>query len=129
MLEIELQLPLDTKRVEWNKENPTFGEVKERLWSCGVARNWCVEVLRGNEFFSPDENHIFSAKQLTVRALPISGILKRPRVSHPKAKGCSFPWKLCERIGDNIRHDDALPSIFCWNKIKYMYTVVPVFHL
>jgi len=92
MLEIELQLPLDTKRVEWNKENPTFGEVKERLWSCGVARNWCVEVLRGNEFFSPDENHIISAKQLTVRALPISGTLKRPRVSHPKAKGCSFPW-------------------------------------
>jgi hypothetical protein len=73
MLELEVQLPCERKIIEWDKASPTFCEVKERLGNCGIAKNWCVEVLRGGEYVSPDDDtQLRDCKKLTVRAAPIS---------------------------------------------------------
>lgn len=73
MLELEVQLPRERKIIEWDKASPTFCEVKERLGNCGIAKNWCVEILRGGEYVSPDDNtQLRDCKKLTVRAAPIS---------------------------------------------------------
>jgi hypothetical protein len=83
MLVLEVQLPQQEgrKKIEWNKNgDPTFEEVKARLQQCGVPGNWCVEVLRGSKFFSPDlQTHIHGPK-ITVRAAPILG-----RKSYPSS--------------------------------------------
>ena len=76
MLVIELQLPQQERRkkIEWNKNgDPTFEELKHRLQQCGVPDDWCVEVLQGSNFVSPDlQTHIHGPK-ITVRASPILG--------------------------------------------------------
>lgn len=73
MLELEVQLPRERKLIELDKASPTFYEVKERLDNCGIAKNWCVEILRGGEYVSPDDDtQLKNCKKLTVRAAPIS---------------------------------------------------------
>jgi len=73
MLELEVQLPRERKIIEWDKTSPTFCEVKERLGNCGIAKNWCVEILRGGEYVSlDDDTQLQDCKKLTVRVAPIS---------------------------------------------------------
>ena len=73
MLELEVQLPGETKKIEWDKASPTFCEIKERLSNCGIAKNWCVEILRGDEYVSPDDDtQLKDCKKLRVRASPIT---------------------------------------------------------
>lgn len=77
MLWIEVQLPQQAarKKIEWNKHtDPTFQELKERLQQCGVPDDWCVEVLRGDDFLSPDVNSHITGPKITVRATPILGL-------------------------------------------------------
>lgn len=77
MLWIEVQLPQQAarKKIEWNKHtDPTFQELKERLQQCGVPDDWCVEVLRGDDFLSPDVNTHITGPKITVRATPILGL-------------------------------------------------------
>lgn len=73
MLELEVQLPREKKIIEWDKASPTFCEVKERLGNCGIAKNWCVEILQGGEYVSLDDDmQLQDCKKLMVRAAPIS---------------------------------------------------------
>ncbi|KAG0577260.1 hypothetical protein KC19_5G142900 [Ceratodon purpureus] len=84
MLVIEVQLPQQEgrKKIEWNKNgDPTFEELKGRIQQCGVPDDWCVEVLRGNSFVSPDlQTHIHGPK-ITVRASPVLDL--RVEEEHP----------------------------------------------
>lgn len=73
MLELEVQLPRERKIIEWDKASPTFCEVKERLGNCGIAKNWCIEILRDGEYVSPDDDtQLRDYKKLMMRAAPIS---------------------------------------------------------
>lgn len=76
MLVIEVQLPQQEgrKKIEWNKNgDPTFEELKGRLQQCGVPDDWCVEVLRGSSFVSPDLQSHIQGPKITVRASPVLG--------------------------------------------------------
>lgn len=79
MLVIEVQLPHqeEMKKIEWHKDAPTFHELKERVQNCGIPGDWCVEVMRGDNFFSPDDNTEINGARITVRASPIAGRLSR----------------------------------------------------
>lgn len=85
MLVIEVQLPQQEgrKKIEWNKNgDPTFAELKGRLQQCGVPDDWCVEVLRGSNFISPDlQTHIHGPK-ITVRASPVLGYTCHQLLNH-----------------------------------------------
>lgn len=73
MLELQVVLPREQKIIEWDKASPTFCEIKERLGNCGVAKGWCVEILREGEYVSPDDDmRLKDCKKLTVRASPIA---------------------------------------------------------
>lgn len=73
MLELQVVLPREQKIIEWDKASPTFCEIKERLGNCGVAKDWCVEILREGEYVSPDDDmRLKDCKKLTVRASPIA---------------------------------------------------------
>lgn len=73
MLELQVELPRERKIIEWDKASPTFCEIKERLGNCGVAKGWCVEILREGEYVSPDDDmRLKDCKKLTVRASPIA---------------------------------------------------------
>lgn len=77
MLVIEVQLPQqeERKKIEWNKNgDPTFAELKDRIQHCGVPDDWCVEVLRGTNFVSPDLNTHIQGPKITVRASPVLGL-------------------------------------------------------
>jgi hypothetical protein len=72
MLELEVHLPQETKKIEWDKESPTVSEVKERLKNCGIGKDWCVEILCGNEYILPDDNvQLKDIQKLTIRVTPI----------------------------------------------------------
>jgi len=76
MLVIEMQLPQQEgrKKIEWNKNGePTFAELKDRIQQCGVPDDWCVEVLRGSNFVSPDLHTHIQGPKITVRASPVLG--------------------------------------------------------
>jgi len=85
MLVIELQLPQHEgrKKIEWNKNgDPTFAELKDRIQQCGVPDDWCVEVLRGSNFVSPDLQTHIQGPKITVRASPILGHISSPSQIH-----------------------------------------------
>lgn len=91
MLEIEVELPHETKTIEWNKAHPTFHELKERLRQCGITagKNCCVEVDRAGEFLTLDDNDLVDGPLIRVRA---SRILcktpwKRLKLNQPPTKG------------------------------------------
>lgn len=81
--ELVVELPQGTKKIEWDKKSPAFKDVKEKLLSCGFAKDWCVEVFKNNEFVIPDDNTRFRNKmRLVLRASPISdGRLKEGTVA------------------------------------------------
>jgi hypothetical protein len=60
------------KKIEWNKETPRFYELKNRIQEFGVPHDWCVEVMRGSHFISPDENVEICGDRITMQAAPIS---------------------------------------------------------
>ena len=74
MTEIAVELPQGTAKIEWNTQNPTFGEVKEKLiQSSKIAKNWCVEVFCDNEFVIPDDfAHMGDVEKLRIRAAPMT---------------------------------------------------------
>lgn len=85
MLVIEVQLPQheERKKIEWNKNgDPTFAELKDRIQQCGVPDDWCVEVLRGSNFVSPDLQTHIQGPKITVRASPILGQISSPSKFH-----------------------------------------------
>lgn len=65
-------MPQETKKIEWDMESPTVSEVKERLKNCGIGKDWCVEILRGNEYILPDDNlQLKDIQKLIIRVTPI----------------------------------------------------------
>lgn len=75
MVVLDVQLPQqeEMKKIEWNKDVPLFHELRQRVRDCGVPREWCVEVMRGSQFLSPDDNAEIIGEQITLRASPITG--------------------------------------------------------
>jgi hypothetical protein len=92
MLEIEVELPHETKKIEWNKVHPTFHELKIRLQECGIAtdKNYCVEVERACEYITLDDDDLLDGPLIRVRAYQIlcKTSWKRPRPDQPPKKGC-----------------------------------------
>jgi len=78
MLVLEVQLPQQEamKKIEWDKEVPRFYELKNRIQEFGVPDDWCVEVMRENQFMSPDENVEICGDRITMRVAPILGRLE-----------------------------------------------------
>lgn len=68
MLVLEVQLPEQDgmKKIEWNKEAPRFYELKNRVREFGIPHAWCVEVMRGNNFVSPDDNAEIPGDRITL---------------------------------------------------------------
>lgn len=91
MLEIEVELPQETKTIEWNKAHPTFHELKERLHQYGIAtrKNYCVEVDRAGEFVTLDDDDLVDGPLIRVRASQIlcKTSWKRPKPNQPPMKG------------------------------------------
>lgn len=81
MLVLEVQLPQQEamKKIEWNKEAPRFHELRTRVREFGVPHDWCVEVMRGNHFISPDDNAEIAGERITMRAAPIAGTHSVPQ--------------------------------------------------
>lgn len=75
MTEIAVELPQGTAKIECNTQNPTFGEVKEKLIQASrIGKNWCVEVFLDNEFVIPDDLALMGdIEKLRIRAAPMIG--------------------------------------------------------
>lgn len=67
MFELETQLLQEKKLIELDKASPTFYKIKERLDNCGIAKNWCVEILHGGECVSlNDDTQLKNYKKVIV---------------------------------------------------------------
>ncbi|KAG0578254.1 hypothetical protein KC19_4G009500 [Ceratodon purpureus] len=90
MLAIEVELPHETKTIEWKKAHPTFHELKIRLQQCGIAtnKNCCIEVEKAQEFLTPDDDDLLDGPLIRVRAYQIicNTPWKRPRLDEPPKK-------------------------------------------
>jgi hypothetical protein len=92
MLELEVHLPQETKKIEWDVESPTVSEVKERLKNCGIGKDWCVEILCGNEYILPDDNvQLKDIQKLTIRVTPIIENVSAEQMiySHAGIRNCN----------------------------------------
>lgn len=82
MTELAVELPHGQAKIEWNKLNPTFREVKEKLQNSGISKDWCIEVLRNEEFITPDDNwRMKNMKKISLRVAPINDRRIRERTS------------------------------------------------
>jgi hypothetical protein len=108
MLELEVHLPQETKKIEWDMESPTVSELKERLKICGIGKDWYVEILRGNEYILPDDNvQLKDIQKLTIRVTPITENVSAQQMigSHAGIGNCNtslFPSCLqeCSLLGN-----------------------------
>jgi hypothetical protein len=73
MTELAIELPQGQAKIEWNKLNPTFKEVKDKLQSCGISKNSYVQMLQNDEFITPNDNwQIKNSKKIFLRVAPIT---------------------------------------------------------
>lgn len=97
MLDIEVELPHETKIIEWNKLHPTFNELKNRLQECGIAmdKNCCVEVEKAGKFLILDDDDLIDGPLIRVRTSHIlcKTSWKRPKPNQPPKKGAYFFFK------------------------------------
>ncbi len=101
-------MPQETKKIEWDMESPTVSEVKERLKSCGIGKDWYVEILRGNEYILPDDNvQLRDIQKLTIRVTPIiENVSARQMIgSHAGIGNCNTPLfpsclQECSQLGN-----------------------------